>query len=602
MTGKGAYSKHCEGERLQPFCALYIIIKHPAETGETMRNTIIFRLRQRFANFFPTAPIGVYLVIMTTVITLPLIIFVGYLMLKLEADEREDLQREAVEDARTISRNVDRRLQEMSTSLNLLSQFPELESGDLSAFHKRVSESLESEGLYVIIATADGKQRLNSRVPYDRPLGTVPPDVKLSTVIEGKRLAVSNIFYGNTSKEWVFNVTLPLTPALSASGDALIMTQNASDLMGLISTDGLPADWTIAVLDGDNRVVVSSEPETIAAGSTFDQPLATGQIRGFSGSFEDDNNNIYAYSQLPGWQWKAVVWGSSASSQSALVGTWRKMMIGSFVLVMIAITGAYLVGRQLRGSIRELVNMAHRIGQGEIVSPIDTKIKEANHVAVALSNASFDRSQAEDRTHLILHELVHRSKNMLTLVQAMMRQLARENTTVAEFQKEVDHRLRGLGMSISALSEVQWQGLPMRKLIETHLNVFGSVDQQVRLEGDDFMLSPEAVQNFGLILHELTTNSIKYGALSNPNGMIDIAWRRDTDEDHDLLNVTWVESGGPAAVAPEREGFGTTIIKRHAESAFSANISMDYNESGFRWTMDAPMRHFLTRKNPISED
>ena len=563
-----------------------------------MRNNIILKLRRRLSGFFPTAPISVYLVVMTAVITLPLVIFVGYLMLKLEANETGDLQREAVEDARAVSRNIDRRLQEMATTLNLLSQFPELEDGDLAAFHKRVSESLERQGLYVIVATADGKQRLNSRVPLDQPLGNVPPDIKLQDVIAGRRIAVSNIFYGNTSKEWMFNVMRPLPPSLSAAGDALIMTQNASDLMGLVSTDGLPSDWTIAIVDGNNHVVTSSAPKTIAAGSDFDHAWAN-EMQAFSGSFENEDGIIYAYSQLPGWSWKAVIWGPADNSDSALASTWRKMMIGSLTLVAIAIAGAYLVGQQLRGSIRELVDVAKRIGEGEIVSPIDTKIKEANQVAVALSNASFDRSQADDRAHLILHELVHRSKNMLTLVQAMMRQLARDSTTVAEFQKEVDHRLRGLGMSISALSEVQWQGLPMRKLLETHLKVFGSAINQVKLRGEDFILSPEAAQNLGLIIHELATNSMKYGALSEAAATVELSWVRKMNGEKEMLTIDWKDVGGPPAVAPTRSGFGTTITRRHAESAFSATISTDYTEHGFQWTLTAPFHNFLAQKNSV---
>lgn len=562
-----------------------------------MQNPTISRLRQRLAGFFPTAPISVYLVVMTTVITLPLIMFVGYLMLKLEADERGDLQREAVEDARAVSRNIDRRLQEMATSLNLLSQFPELENGDLSAFHNRVSESLRKQGLYVIIATADGMQRLNSRVAFGQPLVTVHQDIHLGDVIAGARTAVSNIFFGKTSKEWVFNVMRPLPRALSAAGDVLIMTQNAGDLRGLISTEGLPPGWSVAVLDGNDMVVASSAPNANPTGTAFGNTHATSQMRSFSGSFEDDHGIIYAYAQLPGWSWKSVIWGPADNSHSALVSTWRKMMIGSFVLLLIAIAGAYLVGRQMRGSIRELVELARRMGEGEIVPPIDTKIREANQVAVALSNASFDRSQAEDRTHLILHELVHRSKNMLTLVQAMMRQLARENTTIPEFQKAVDHRLRGLGMSITALSEVQWQGLPIRRLVETHISVFGNVADQVKVSGGDFMLSPEAAQNLGLVLHELTTNSIKYGALSTKSAHVDLSWTPHQDGAHDMLTITWNEVGGPAAVAPTRSGFGTTIIKRHAESSFSANITMDYAQTGFRWTLTAPLRHFITRKN-----
>ena len=185
-----------------------------------MQKAIISNLRRRLAGLFPTASIGAYLVIMTTVITLPLILFVGYLMLKLEADEREDLLRETVEDARAISRNIDRRLQEMTTSLNLLSQFPELEAGNLAAFHSRISESLERQGLYAIIATKDGTQKLNTRIPFGQPLNRVSADANLAAVVAANRVAVSNIFYGSTGKEWVFNVTLPLPRQLSSAGDA----------------------------------------------------------------------------------------------------------------------------------------------------------------------------------------------------------------------------------------------------------------------------------------------------------------------------------------------------------------------------------------------
>lgn len=576
-------------------------------SGKFIRERLFSRLSYRVTKIFPTAPIGVYLVIMTTVITLPLILFVGFLMLKLEADERSDLQRETVEDARAISRNIDRRLQEMATSLNLLSQFPELENGELGAFHGRVQDSLRREGLYIIIALRDGKQRLNTRIPYGQPLRMVPPEAELSVALQSGRIAVSNIFFGNTGKDWVFNVTLPLPKALAAAGDALIMTQNTRDLGGLISTENLPAGWAVAVLDGKDRVIVSSEPDTVEPGDAFKPDTLAGRMNAFSGSFMDANGEIYAYSQLPGWSWKAVVWGPVASSQAALLSTWRQMIIGSMALVLLAVSGAYLVGRQLRGSIREISDMAERIGKGEIVSPVDTKITEANQVAIALSNASFDRSQAEDRTHLVLHELVHRSKNILTLVQAMMRQLARENRTVSDFQKEVDHRLRGLGMSIRALAEVQWQGLPMKKLIETHLEVFGSVTQQIQLRGDDFMLSPEAAQNFGLILHELTTNSIKYGALSGPAGTVTIEWRTVEENERPMITLCWKENGGPPTVEPSRKGFGSTIIKRHAEGAFSGEVVIDYMVTGFSWTLHAPLRHFeiaqtAAANNPLSDE
>ncbi|MBW9070852.1 sensor histidine kinase [Agrobacterium pusense] len=565
-------------------------------SGNRLKN-MISALRRRSANFFPTASIGTYLVVMATVITLPLILFVGYLMLRLEAEKRDDLQRETIEDVRVVSRNIDRRLQEIATSLNLLSQFPELESGNLAAFQGRVADSLKREGLYAILATKDGQQHLNTRVPFGKPLGKVPVEADLAKAIESRRITVSNIFFGSTSKDWVFNVTMPLDPELGSAGDALILTQNASDLSRLISTENLPRNWAVAIIDGTNRVVVSTAPDEAAIGKPFVTPAILSEMQAFSGNFFDGKGNLYAYAQLPGWQWKTVMWGPLAASQAALVDTWRQMMIGSLVLVLIAIGGAYLVGRQLRSSIRDLTLMAERIGEGEIVAPVDTKIKEANQVAIALSNASFDRSQSEERLQLLLHELVHRSKNILTLVQAMIRQLGRENKSIPEFQKEVDHRLRGLGMSIRALAEVQWQGLPIRKLIETHLDVFGTVAERFVLAGDDFMLSPEAAQNFGLVVHELTTNSIKYGALSAPSGKITVRWKPVEKDGRQMLHLVWTETGGPPAQEPSRKGFGTTVIKRHAEGAFGGNVTTEYRESGFEWALEAPMRYFTPKRS-----
>ncbi|MDQ1184287.1 sensor histidine kinase [Agrobacterium larrymoorei] len=554
----------------------------------------ISRFRAFFARLSPTASIGTYIVIMTTLVTLPLIIFAGYLMLRLEADEREDLQREAVDDARAISRNIERRLQELSTTLNLLAQFPELEDGDLASFHQRVSESLRRRNIYVVVATRDGVQKVNTRVPYGQPLGQVPADAHIKEAIDAKRIMLSNIFYANNRKEWVFTVTLPLPRQLAAAGDVLIVTQAARDLSSLISTDAIPAGWSATLLDSGERVVISSNMEQATPGKIYEPAQLAADMSAFSGSFTDTHNNIYAYAQLPGWPWKAVVAGAIDRSDSALRSTWRQMLIGSLFIVLVAVFGTYLVGRQLRQSVKQLVDVAERIGAGEIVSRVETNVKELNQVGVALSNASFDRSQAEDRNQLILHELVHRSKNMLTLVQAMMRQLARENTTVPELQKEVDHRLRGLAMSISALAEVQWDGLPIHRLVKGHLEVFGSTADQVTVSGEDFLLSPEAAQNLGLILHELSTNSIKYGALSVKEGRVRLHWALDPS-DHDMVKMEWIENGGPPASQPSRRGFGSTIIKRHAESAFSATVSTDYAETGFTWTMTAPVKRLQKR-------
>src|SRR3546814_18051481 len=108
-------------------------------------------------------------------------------------------------------------------------------------------------------------------------------------------------------------------------------------------------------------------------------------------------------------------------------------------------------------------------------------------------------SDLEDRTHLILHELVHRTKNILTLVQAMMRQLARQDTTMEEFQKAISNRLQGLGKSIEALASEQWAGVPLTHVVEIQLSTFAEAAERVDLQGQDFVLKAEEVDRKSVV-------------------------------------------------------------------------------------------------------
>lgn len=545
----------------------------------------------RFSRLFPTASIGAYLVALVIVVALPLLAFVGFLMLQLEGQEREGLASETAEDAQLIARSVDRELQDMATTLRLLLTSPELEAGDFKAFHDRTQRSLRSNSLYVITVDKDGQQLLNTRSPFGEPLGRMSNMPALQSVLNSRITEVSDVFYGRTSNKWVFNVAMPVPEEISRSGSAIIMTQNADDLQKLISIEGLPAGWSAAVVDGQGKVVLSVGADKITSGEPF--PSNTLRLMtGFKGTIEDvagDGKQMYGYAQITGWTWKAVVWGPIETAQAGILTTFRQLVAGGAIFLALAILFAYAIARQLRTPIRQIANMAERIGKGEIVAPVETRITEANQIAVALSNASFDRSQAEDRIHLILHELVHRTKNILTLIQAMMRQLGRQDTTMPEFQKAVSTRLQGLGKSIEALAKEQWAGVRLRRVIEIHLSTFEPGDR-VLMQGDDFMLKAEAVQNLGLVLHELATNSVKYGALSVAHGRVRISWD-DIAADDDggaKIRLVWQETGGPLVREPSRQGFGSTIIQRHAMAAFGGKVDVEFRPEGLVWRLVAP--------------
>lgn len=558
----------------------------------------------RLSKLFPTASLSVYLVAMAILATVPLLIFVVFLLSELERNEYEALRREVALDAQTIAVNFERKLEDMATTLRLLSGASELKSGDLTAFHARTSASLGEGSLYVLLVSADGTQKLNTRVPFGTALGKMSNIEDLHSAIAAKRVQASGIFYGATAKQWVFNLTMPLPEDLSAVGDAIVLTQNAGDLASMTSTEGLPNGWSAALLDADGKVIVSTGPGNIPSAQPFPGQMLK-LMTGANASTvlrDGDSRTMLGYARVGDWPWRVVVWGPVSAAQSTIVSTWRQLILGSVVLLGISLGVVLIAANQLRRSIRQIARMAERIGHGEIVSPEITKVKEANQVSIALSNASFDRAQAEERVQFILQELVHRTKNILSLVQAMMRQLARSTDDIEEFQKAVSGRLSGLAQSIEALAKQKWGGIPISSVIKLQLATVTGDSERITLRGQDFLANANAVQNLGLVLHELATNSVKYGALSVPDGRILVEWERYVDEEQQVgLRMRWSESGGPPVVQPSRRGFGTTVIERHAAAAFGGKVTIDFDEKGLRWSLAAPLSAFESKRDHVEQ-
>ncbi len=554
-------------------------------------------LTRYLARLFPTATIGTYLAMMAALSTLPLLVFVVFLLLELERGQFQALKRETAQDAQTVSGNVERKISDMETTLALVSNSAELQQGNLAAFHRRVGESLKGSSLYVLLVRADGAQLLNTRIAFGSALPKMSNIGSLQSAMLSGKTELSRVFYGATSKRWVVNLTMPLPQGDPSGAAAVVLTQDAASLASLLSRDNLPPGWTTGLLDSDGRVIVSSGPDNRPSGEQFDQS-ALDLMFGSSNSviiYRDGVQYLLGYSKVADWPWRVAIWGPVSSVQGSFVTIWKNLLIGSMVFLALSLCVVLTAAHQLRSSIRKIAAMAERIGHGDIVSPERTKIVEANQVAIALSNASFDRAQAEERTHFILQELVHRTKNILSLVQAMMRQLARGTDSVEEFQRAVSGRLAGLAQSIEALAKQQWGGIHLSTLVELQLmTVVGSTERVAR-RGPDLLANANAVQNLGLVFHELATNSVKYGALSVFEGRITVEWTiQDAQSEQPMLEVTWTELNGPRVIEPSRRGFGSTVVERHAASAFGGKVSMDFNPEGLRWSLVAPLEAFVS--------
>lgn len=189
---------------------------------------------------------------------------------------------------------------------------------------------------------------------------------------------------------------------------------------------------------------------------------------------------------------------------------------------------------------------------------------------------------ARDRQEQILRgEAMHRTKNILAIVQAVVRQSAAASP--AAFIPAFEERLAALAASHRLFADHEWSAIGLAELIAVQMAPFATPGGgRLALDGPVVELGPGAAQSIGMALHELATNAAKYGALSAPGGRVRIAWRLAPDGGFEL---DWRETGGPPALPPQQRGFGSRMIEQMIERALGAATRLDWGPGGLGWTM-----------------
>jgi two-component sensor histidine kinase len=187
-----------------------------------------------------------------------------------------------------------------------------------------------------------------------------------------------------------------------------------------------------------------------------------------------------------------------------------------------------------------------------------------------------------------MREANHRVKNLLSLVQAIARQITAGN--VEGFIGRFTERIQALAANQDLLGRDERQGADLEDLVRAHLAHFADlVGSRITVHGSKLHLNATAAQAIGLALHELATNAGKYGALSTDAGRVDVGWRLDGD----TLTMSWTERDGPPVRPPERRGFGTTVIDAMARQALGGEVQLDYARSGLGWRVTCPAANAL---------
>jgi PAS domain S-box-containing protein len=199
-----------------------------------------------------------------------------------------------------------------------------------------------------------------------------------------------------------------------------------------------------------------------------------------------------------------------------------------------------------------------------------------------------ERKERQEREHLLMREINHRAKNMLSVVDAIAHQTATRNPK--DFIERFSERVQALSANQDLLIRNAWHGVETEDLVRAQLAPFADlIGSRIVVRGPKLRLNAASAQAIGLAVHELATNAGKYGALSTDAGHLDIAWAADGD----TFTMNWTEREGPPVSAPKQRGFGTTVMKTIVERSVDGAVDLHYPPSGLTWRLTCPAANAL---------
>ncbi|MFZ5721195.1 MAG: sensor histidine kinase [Pseudomonadota bacterium] len=196
-----------------------------------------------------------------------------------------------------------------------------------------------------------------------------------------------------------------------------------------------------------------------------------------------------------------------------------------------------------------------------------------------------ERKGAERRQQLLINELNHRVKNTLAIVQAIAWQSFRSGGMARQAREDFEGRLAALAAAHDVLTGQNWEAASMVRIVCGALAPHDPADGRITIAGPSIDLEPKTAVSMALAMHELATNAVKYGALSEPAGRVEIRWTLEEG----ALRLTWRESGGPAVSAPAQRGFGARLLEQGLAEELRGTVRLQFRPEGLVCEMEAPL-------------
>jgi two-component sensor histidine kinase len=525
------------------------------------------------------------LLLMALSLVVPATIFMTLLARAEFGESRARYERQLIATTRALVLATDRQIGQGQSILQTLAVSPDLISGDIPAFERQARAAVQGGDGWIVLIDGD-RQLVNTRLPA----GEVPPQARLPDyrwrTIRAGRTSVSNLVLRKDAGQTPPFVSIDMPVVVGGKLYDLAYMQSPQAFSSIFAGQSIPHSWTASIVDRNAALVARSKDSGRFLGHKASGEMREAMAKGNEGvtlsHTLDGTATLSAFSRSPASGWAFIVGVPRNELSRANWASVGWLTMASILLLIIGVTVAIVVSRDISAAVRGLSADAKAMAAGEQVALVQDRFQEIAEVRAALHDASIqlrareaEELRAHQRQQLMINELNHRVKNTLFTVQSLARQsLGRPADTPG--LHAFNERIMALARAHDLLTQSVWEGANLKEILEETLEPY--LDRTV-LAGPPVALTPNAALALSMVFHELGTNAVKYGALSVPEGSVTVVWHVDPGAQH-RLTLHWEERGGPTVSPPARKGFGSRLIAASLKSDLAGEARVDYRPSG----------------------
>ena len=525
------------------------------------------------------------LVLLTISLLVPALLSMGFLLSGADRESRGRLYQQLVTTARALNGAVDRQAAVGISVAETLATDQALINGDWAAFHARARRAMERRTGWIVVADADGQQVVNTLKPWGDSLPRIERTPEETSAYSAGRSKVSDLLEGPAAGKPVITVGTPIT--VKGKFYVLSYVVDSASFTSVFRQQRVPDRWVATLLDNRRRVIARSRLNEKFTGRLASKDMEENlrhSTEGVNKSLSLEGvPTMVAYTRSPQTGWTLVV---AIPREDLTTTVNRSVGLGAGVFLALLILGIALslvYSRRINDEMRQLVRDADAIGRAETLPPANPdSLEEIAAVHAALREASRELRAREERQGVMINELNHRVKNTLATVQALARQ-SFAKVKGAPLEVFTD-RLIALSGAHDLLTRTGWREADMGALVAASV---GAHVDRIDRAGPEVALAPHTAVGLSMVFHELATNSVKYGALSAPEGRVEISWRLDPVTD--TLAFTWRDMGGPPVSPPEHPGFGTRLIESSIRREQKGQARFDFRSDGLVFEASFPL-------------